>query len=143
MMSSDEDRIIVTINTANNDNQVVGRSSNQLSSGSNIQHLSCSTGALQVGNRIFQVKTWSSPSVFTYHGKPYNTGSFLVLMTIVQLTRAPPPLHLASATSLLLTSSLPPELTVNILLILLLIVVNIQRIIHIARWASTSVSVGR
>ena len=31
-----------------------------------------------------------------------------------QLTRAPPPSHLASATSLLLTSSLPPELTVII-----------------------------
>jgi len=56
--------------------KVVGRSSNQLSSSNNIQHLSCSTGALQ-------------------------------------LTRAPPPLHLASATSLLLTSSLPPELTVG------------------------------
>ena len=64
-------------------------------------------------------------------------------MTILQLTRAPPPLHLASATSLLLTSSLPPELTVNIILILLLVVRNIQRIIRIGRWASISGSDGQ
>ena len=77
-------------------------------------------------------------------------------MTIIQLTRAPPPLHLASATSLLLTSSLPPELTVNILIILflflflllicllILIISKIEIIItHIGRLASTLVLVGQ
>ena len=48
MMSSMTIMWLVAVNTDNTDNQVVGRSSNQLSSSNNIQHLSCSTGALQV-----------------------------------------------------------------------------------------------
>ena len=46
----------------NHDHQVVGRSSNQLSSGANIQQLSCSTGALQVEIPSMSPLISSSPS---------------------------------------------------------------------------------